>query len=319
MRALGLGTALAIARSASASWHHALVEKQCPAYLSSPFLPARTSGGSRGNCYNSNRHAESLGVLSRTPSPASAMTMSSSDRGQGNQGTFGGGDGHQKGPPPAGGASSAGREAHAASRRAGPLKATSVLLHDEPVRTIIQYDIMISRVACCLVGSGGQVDYSETRAPLPREKLPSLEFEASAARRDVICSCRTQHVSLVHVVSHYPLDLIIDHRTELLRMKKKWQTFFGGRQPVTSRAARWFIRRAIDSRAIWYEGLKVEVEARSNREAIRGRFDTVSVEFGKMGFPTIQVRKDIQTPRRILALRIIPWIQQSNSHKHHIV
>lgn len=123
--ALGVGT-LAIARSASASWHNALVEQRCPAYLNSPFLGARSS--SRGNCYNSNRAAESLGALSRTPPPAvvtRALTMDNSDdRKKGAQGRFGGGNAHQRGPP-SGGAS-------------GPLKATSVLLHDEPVRAIIQ-------------------------------------------------------------------------------------------------------------------------------------------------------------------------------------
>lgn len=46
------------------------------------------------------------------------------------------------------------------------------------------------------------------------------------------------------------------------------------------------------SRAKQSEKLGVEVEARSNREAMQGRFDIVSVEFDKMAFPDIQVRKD---------------------------
>ena len=142
-RALGVGATLAIARSASASWHHALVEQRCPAYLNNPYLRARS--GSRGNC---NRPAESLGVLSTTPLPAGvpyALTMKSSDdRSPGTQGRFGGGNAHQRGPP-AGGVSTSGQVSHAAS---GPLKATSMLLHDEPVRAIIQYP-------ACMAGEVG--------------------------------------------------------------------------------------------------------------------------------------------------------------------
>lgn len=69
---------------------------------------------------------------------------------------------------------------------------------------------------------------------------------------------------------------------------------------MTSRAARWFIRRAIAKRTKQTDKLHVEVEARSNREAMQGRLDTVSVEFEKMSFPSIQVRKKIHTPRQIL-------------------
>lgn len=71
------------------------------------------------------------------------------------------------------------------------------------------------------------------------------------------------------------------------------KTFFGGRQPFTSRAARWFVRRTILSRALWTIALRVEVEARSNMEAMIGRFDTVSVEFQEMKFEKIQVREKI--------------------------
>lgn len=53
---------------------------------------------------------------------------------------------------------------------------------------------------------------------------------------------------------------------------------------------RWLIARFILSRAKASAGLAVEVEARSNREAVKGRFDTVSVEFEELIFDDIQVR-----------------------------
>lgn len=68
------------------------------------------------------------------------------------------------------------------------------------------------------------------------------------------------------------------------------QTSFGGRQPFTSHAARWFIRRCILSRAKASAALNVEVEARSNRDAMKGRWESVSVEFQEMIFEDIQVR-----------------------------
>lgn len=152
--ALGVGTALAIAKSASASWHHALVEQRCPAFLSNPYLGARS--GSRGNC---NRPAESLGVLSTTPPPAvvpGALTMKSSDdRGPGTQGRFGKGKSPQKGSPSRG-ASTSGRVSHAASQRAGPLKATSMLLHDEPVRCVRSSSIQLVNRRAGGVGGSGQ-------------------------------------------------------------------------------------------------------------------------------------------------------------------
>lgn len=56
-----------------------------------------------------------------------------------------------------------------------------------------------------------------------------------------------------------------------------------------SHAVRWFIRRRILSVARTSSKLNVEVEARSNREAMKGRFDTVSVDFQELIFDDIQV------------------------------
>lgn len=74
------------------------------------------------------------------------------------------------------------------------------------------------------------------------------------------------------------------------RHEKNAQTFFGGRQPFTGHVARWFVKRTIRSHALWIAALYVEVEARSNMEAMIGRFDTVSVEFQQVKFKQIQVR-----------------------------
>ncbi|CAM9282482.1 unnamed protein product [Choristocarpus tenellus] len=65
--------------------------------------------------------------------------------------------------------------------------------------------------------------------------------------------------------------------------------FFGGRQPITSRAVEWFLTRSIQSRAKASSGLFVEVEARSNRAAMSGQWDTVAVQFDKLAFDNIQV------------------------------
>ena len=64
---------------------------------------------------------------------------------------------------------------------------------------------------------------------------------------------------------------------------------FGGRQPLTSHAARWLIRRSIKSRCKASAALRVKVEARSNLGAMFGRFDTVSVEFQELIFDDVQV------------------------------
>lgn len=68
-----------------------------------------------------------------------------------------------------------------------------------------------------------------------------------------------------------------------------FQTYFGGRQPVTSRVAQWLITRFILARARASSGLDVMVEARSNREAVKGRFDAVTVQFDELTLDTIQV------------------------------
>lgn len=54
--------------------------------------------------------------------------------------------------------------------------------------------------------------------------------------------------------------------------------------------ARWLIARCILSRARTSVGLKVEVEASSNREAVKGRFDAVTIESDELMFDNIQVR-----------------------------
>lgn len=82
-----------------------------------------------------------------------------------------------------------------------------------------------------------------------------------------------------------------DNKFKTSRVNSCLQTFFGGRQPFTSRAVRWLIARFILSRAKASAGLTVGVEARSNREAVSGRFDTVSVEFQELIFDDIQVRE----------------------------
>lgn len=56
-----------------------------------------------------------------------------------------------------------------------------------------------------------------------------------------------------------------------------------------SAVARWFIMRCILSRARASAGLKVEVEAANNKEALCGRLDTVSVSFDELIFDNIQV------------------------------
>ena len=76
------------------------------------------------------------------------------------------------------------------------------------------------------------------------------------------------------------------------------QTSFGGRQPFTSHAARWFIRRCILSRAKASAALNVAVEARSNRDAMKGRWESVSVEFQEMIFEDIQVLSLLRSFRR---------------------
>ncbi|CAM9718638.1 unnamed protein product [Discosporangium mesarthrocarpum] len=65
--------------------------------------------------------------------------------------------------------------------------------------------------------------------------------------------------------------------------------FFGGRQPITSRVVEWFLTRSILSCAKSTAGLKVEVEAHSNRAAIGGRLDTVAVQFDELVLNKLQV------------------------------
>ncbi|CAB1109738.1 unnamed protein product [Ectocarpus sp. CCAP 1310/34] len=64
---------------------------------------------------------------------------------------------------------------------------------------------------------------------------------------------------------------------------------FGGRRPFTSHAARWFIKRRILSTAKASAALNVEVEARNNRDAMRGRWESISIDFAKTIFEDIQV------------------------------
>ncbi|CAM9426435.1 unnamed protein product [Scytosiphon promiscuus] len=66
-------------------------------------------------------------------------------------------------------------------------------------------------------------------------------------------------------------------------------TSFGGRRPFTSHAARWLIKRCIHRKAIASAALNVEVEARSNRAAMTGRWESISVDFQEMIFDDIQV------------------------------
>ncbi|CAM9981794.1 unnamed protein product [Hapterophycus canaliculatus] len=66
-------------------------------------------------------------------------------------------------------------------------------------------------------------------------------------------------------------------------------TSFGGRRPFTSHAARWLIKRCIHRKAVASAALNVEVEARSNRAAMTGRWESISVDFQEMIFDDIQV------------------------------
>lgn len=56
-----------------------------------------------------------------------------------------------------------------------------------------------------------------------------------------------------------------------------------------SQVARWMITRCILARARASAGLKVQVEAGSNRDAMRGRFDSVTVECDELMFDNVQV------------------------------
>lgn len=84
------------------------------------------------------------------------------------------------------------------------------------------------------------------------------------------------------------------------------QITFGGRQPLLSYVVRWFIKRRIQARAKASAALNVEIEARSNREAMMGRFDTICVDFQELIFDDMQVRNEERSWR--ILINVVQYI-----------
>lgn len=131
---LGVGTTLAVAGSSSSSWAQASIKQQWPAFLSSP---CRGNRGFGGKCRpRSDRHG-GLGLPSAASAAAPRVMAMNSRRRSAPCGAFGTDGIHQKGPQAAiGAAAGASRAATRTALSVGPIKAMSVLLHDEPVRSL---------------------------------------------------------------------------------------------------------------------------------------------------------------------------------------